>query len=388
MNRRISKLLVVFVVLFLLSGCSALEAWEKIWDPKEPATGSIKPDPSPPEESTNTPVPQPTENEKDLTSDPLDFTDEDALKSVLEGEWVYCPPASDSPAAWITFSTDGEFHVRLKDPQDGAVLEDTGVYHLDWWETEKEEAPDMICLEFTEDSSGPISNKTSSAGDHLIRLKTLCDGEVLLGLMQLNNGDSMFSLYFSDTAPFLRRYTGWQPQEEIRKSETFCAQAWKVDYETQTVWLDDINEGFDNIGRYEALPYQAASQMDLTSLPSQVLVDGGIWLVRTDEKGQIFEMIPHVFEIDDEYDELEGFTEEEAAMLLSEVQEVQEYLEQGMTMFFDGVTEIEDEPCIMISLGRADEEIFVSEFSYAVSPTGRIYFYDASTYSWNIVDME
>ena len=148
-------------------------------------------------------------------------------------------------------------------------------------------------------------------------------------------------------------------------------------------------EGFENIGRYEALPYQAASQMDLTSLPSQLLVDGGIWLVRTDEKGQIFEMIPHVFEIDDEYDELEGFTEEEAAMILSEVQEVQEYLEQGMTMFFDGVTRsIEDAPCIMISLGRADEEIFVSEFLYAVSPTGRIYFYDTSTYSWNIVDME
>lgn len=100
-------------------------------------------------------------------------------------------------------------------------------------------------------------------------------------------------------------------------------------------------------------------------------------------------MIPHVFEIDDEYDELEGFTEEEAAMILSEVQEVQEYLEQGMTMFFDGVTRsIEDAPCIMISLGRADEEIFVSEFLYAVSPTGRIYFYDTSTYSWNIVDME
>lgn len=331
------------------------------------------------------------DGEKEPESDPLDFANEETLRALLEGEWVYCPPASDSPAAWITFSTDGEFHVRLKDPQDGAVLEDTGVYQLDWWETEKEEAPDMICLEFTEDSSGPISNKTSSAGDHLIRLKTLCDGEVLLGLMQLNNGDSMFSLYFSDTAPFLRRYTGWQPQEEIRKSETFCASAWKVDCETQTVWLDDImeTEGFENIGRYEALPYQAASQMDLTSLPSQLLVDGGIWLVRTDEKGQIFEMIPHVFEIDDEYDELEGFTEEEAAMILSEVQEVQEYLEQGMTMFFDGVTRsIEDAPCIMISLGRADEEIFISEFLYAVSPTGRIYFYDTSTYSWNIVDME
>ena len=386
MNRRISKLLVVFVVLFLLSGCSALEAWEKIWDPKEPATGSIKPDPSPPEESTNTPVPQPTENEKDLTSDPLDFTDEDALKSVLEGEWVYYPPASDTPAAWITFSGDGSFQVRLKNPEDGTMLEDTGLCRLDRWNAGEKEPPDMMSLTLSEKAGGQISAQVSSAGDHLIIQKTLCDGEVILGLMQLNNGDSMFSLYFSDTSPILRRYTGWQSQEETKKSETFCAQAWKVDYETQTVWLDDINEGFDNIGRYEALPYQAASQLDLTSLPPQLLINGGIWAVRTDAMGQIEEMYPHVFENDEISIEI---TEKEAAMLLSEVQEVQEYLEQGMTMFFDGVTRsIEDEPCIMISLGRADEETFVSEFFYAVSQTGRIYFYNTLTYSWDIVDME
>ena len=219
-----------------------------------------------------------------------------------------------------------------------------------------------------------------SVGDFLLWRKTLCDGEVILSLLQVNNGDSTFSVCFNDWAPILRRYTGWTSQGEIRKGETFCGAAWKVDYETQTVWLDDITEDGRNIGRYEALPYQAAPQLDLYSLPDWSLENGAVWMVRTDAMGRIEEMQPYF------NGTCEQLTEEEAAELLCEVYEVQEYLNMGMKMFFDGTREtINDESCVVITLGTDHEESFVRELFYAVAPSGAIYAYDLFNDSWNEV---
>lgn len=203
---------------------------------------------------------------------------------------------------------------------------------------------------------------------------------MILSLLQVNNGDSTFSVCFNDWAPILRRYTGWTSQGEIRKGETFCGAAWKVDYETQTVWLDDITEDGRNIGRYEALPYQAAPQLDLYSLPDWSLENGAVWMVRTDAMGRIEEMQPYF------NGTCEQLTEEEAAELLCEVYEVQEYLNMGMKMFFDGTREtINDESCVVITLGTDHEESFVRELFYAVAPSGAIYAYDLFNDSWNEV---
>ncbi len=386
MKRKISKLLIVFFVLFLLPGCDT-QIWEdpQSGDKSGSSSAQSAPSPSPGGEESFLP----DDGEQQPEPDPLNFADEEALRAVLEGEWTYCPPASDTPAAWITFSKDGAFHVRLRNPEDGAMLEDTGVYQLDWWNSGSEEVPDMLCLTLSENSGGPISAQVSSGGDYLLSQKTLCDGEVILGLMQLNNGDTMFSLYFSDMFLVLKRHTGWQPQGEVRKSEIFHASAWKVDYEAQTLWLDDVTlDGeYANTGRYEALPYQAAPNLDLASLPPQLLVDGGVWTVETDEMGRIEEIEPYIEE-NDELAELVGATEEEAMNYLSQVYEVQEYLEQGMTMLSEGRIEvIEGENCLVITLGTEHEEHFVRELVYAVSGTGMIYSYDLLEDSWNIVGM-
>ena len=113
MNRRTNKVIMILLVLLLLSGCSELKEWEKIVDGDSFFNSSEKPDPS---SSSSGEYSSFHDGEKEPESDPLDFANEETLRALLEGEWVYCPPASDSPAAWITFSTDGEFHVRLKDP--------------------------------------------------------------------------------------------------------------------------------------------------------------------------------------------------------------------------------------------------------------------------------
>ena len=310
-------------------------------------------------------------------SDPLDVTDEAGLSAILEGEWTYCPPNSKVPGAYISFSRDGKFHLRVMDPKNNAIWENVGVYRLERWYALENEAPDILKLTFT-DANG--SEPASSAGDYMIVDRTLCDGEILLSLLQINNGDTMLSACFDDWAPMLTRYTSWQPQGEPRKAATFCAAVWKVDPTARLVWMDDIEPGIRNIGRHEALPYLAAPQLDLHSLPDWLMSGGTTWSVRTDAMGRVAEMIPPTYENED------ILTEEEAAELLSQVPEVRQSLALGMTMLFVGEREsINGEPCVLVALGTDHEEHFVREQYYAVAPSGTVYAYDLFTDSWNVV---
>ena len=418
MKRWTGRLLTVLLVLLLLPGCAVLQALEEIQgedrtdnspihdniDPQLPTDGGEPSDSgglSDSGDSSDSRDPSLLERPEEVQepgADPLDFADEAALRAVLAGEWIYfadedalwavlagagidCLPDSDDPSAWITFSEDGAFRMQVKSPLDGTMWEDAGFCQLERLVVGEDEVPDMMALTLSETAAdGYVDRPLDSVGDFLLWRKTLCDGEVILSLLQVNNGDSTFSVCFNDWAPILRRYTGWTSQGEIRKGETFCGAAWKVDYETQTVWLDDITEDGRNIGRYEALPYQAAPQLDLYSLPDWSLENGAVWMVRTDAMGRIEEMQPYF------NGTCEQLTEEEAAELLCEVYEVQEYLNMGMKMFFDGTREtINDESCVVITLGTDHEESFVRELFYAVAPSGAIYAYDLFNDSWNEV---
>ena len=410
-KRWISGWLTILLALCLLPGCSALEALEQIKDRDGPessdssvsepssvsssggeTSSTLEPAPSSGGEEISTPEPAPPsgserptfpENEWEPESDPLDFEDENALRTALEGEWAYCQPTSDDPAAWITFSGEGGYCLRVRNPENDAILEYRGFCQLEHWEAGEGEAPDMMILTLSETTDKQVGSQMNSIGDYRIEQKTLCDGEVVLGLLQLNNGESVFSLYFNEMYPIWKRYTGWQLQGEGRKAETFCAAAWKIDYGTQTVWLDDAMADGSNIGRHEALPYQAAGQLDLSDLPDWPLSDGSLWTVQTDDWGRVVKMQPCIYGSDGQ------LTEEEAAILLCEFGEVQGYLEQGMTMLFEGGTEvIGEEPCVVIALGTDHGEAFVRERFYAVSPSGRIYVYDPFTDAWNAAKMD
>ena len=78
-------------------------------------------------------------------------------------------------------------------------------------------------------------------------------------------------------------------------------------------------------------------------------------------------------------------SEEEAAGILSEIYEVQEYLSQGMRMMFDGTSEwINEEYCICVALGTDGEESFVREAWYAVT-YGVVYRMDPLSGEWQEV---
>ncbi|MBM6830385.1 hypothetical protein H9X85_12210 [Anaerotignum lactatifermentans] len=370
MSRWICGLIVSMSILIPLSGCSAMQTQGKTTGQNQQVRSSDK------DKNAAQLILGSVQN----AADPLDFADENALKAVLEGQWEYCPPASFEPALWISFTKDGKVHERIKNPN-GTYQERNGSYQLKRWEMQLEAVPNLLQIQF------PVAGGYVTTSDFLIYRKTLCDGKIVLELMQMNNGDSTFSTHFSDTCPVLERATIWQPQGTVKKGETFYGAVWKMNPTTKTVWVDDVVEGGVNIGRYESLPYQAAPQLDLNALPPQLLVNGGIWTIQTDSMGRITAMEPYIYgEYDDGYDM--EMTEEEAATILSGFTEVQFYLNQGMSMFFDGDIEvISGETCIVIALGTNHSDYFVRELYYAVSPYGTVYSYDVITDTWNLLGL-
>lgn len=379
MNKWTSALISATLILFPASGCAALQAAGETKGQAE-QVGVVNNDKNTAQLNLGSP-----EAFSQQAADPLEFADENALREVLTGQWEYCPPASSEPALWISFTKNGKVHERVKNP-DGTYWERNGSYQLKRWEMLSHEVvPNMVQIQFS--SAGGVV--TSS--DLLINTKTICDGEIVLELMQLNNGDDTFSTQFSDRCPVLKRATIWQPQGEVKKGETFYGAVWKMNPTTKTVWVDDVTEYGMNIGRYESLPYQVVPQLDLNALPPQLLVGGGIWTIQTDSMGRITAMEPYIYgEYDDWYDEGYGgeLTEEEAAMILSGFTEVQFYLNQGMSMFFDGDIEvISGETCIVIALGTNHSDSFVRELYYAVSPYGTVYYYDVIMDTWNLLGL-
>ena len=370
MSRWICGLIVSMSILIPLSGCSAMQTQGKTTGQNQQVRSSDK----------DKNAAQLTSGSVQNAADPLDFADENALNAVLEGQWEYCPPASFEPALWIRFTKDGKVHERIKNPN-GTYQERNGFYQLKRWEMQLEAVPNLLQIQF------PVAGGYVTTSDFLIYRKTLCDGKIVLELMQMNNGDSTFSTHFSDTCPVLERATIWQPQGTVKKGETFYGAVWKMNPTTKTVWVDDVTEDGVNIGRYESLLYQAAPQLDLNALPPQLLVNGGIWTIQTDSMGRITAMEPYIY---GEYDDGYGMemTEEEAATILSGFTEVQFYLNQGMSMFFDGDIEvISGETCIVIALGTNHRDYFVRELYYAVSPYGTVYSYDVITDTWNLLGL-
>ena len=93
-----------------------------------------------------------------------------------------------------------------------------------------------------------------------------------------------------------------------------------------------------------------------------------LYQIDTDEKGQVTAAFLY------DSGPAAPLSEEEAAGLLSELEEVKEYLESGMIMLFDGDEgEFGGERCVIIALGTNNEASVVREYYYAVAPSGAIY---------------
>ena len=104
-----------------------------------------------------------------------------------------------------------------------------GKWTLERLYAEHEDPPDLLCLELDE-TDDPFLDGWQSLGDFLLAQRTLCDGSIVLGLSQANNGDSLFSYWYEDTWPVWQRMAELPlPQENLRKNDSFFALLWKME---------------------------------------------------------------------------------------------------------------------------------------------------------------
>lgn len=318
------------------------------------------------------------------TEDPLIFADEGELQEILQGVWTYASPYTGDDQVELHFSGDGNYYMEFETSGGDFLYTYNGSYEIDSWTGESIDPPDMILftLEETTDENF-LEDLPLSLGDYVISQKTLCDGEIMLQLGQANNGDGFFSLQFGDYYPVLRRSIDWQPQGETEKDAEFFASVWKVDHESRTVWLDttSLDGIFVNEDRHEALPYPVADGVDLYDpYPfGNALAPGETCTVVTDTEGVVQVLEPF-------YSRKAMMSEEEVFSVLADYDEVQGYLQQGMTMQMDGSTEeIEGVTCQLVLLGTDDGELFTPEHLYAVSDLGSAYWYDTTNEVWALL---
>ena len=97
MNKWISGLLTATLILCPVTGCTALGAFEEAVNQNQQVKSAVN-------NKSTAQVPLTSRaGAAQNTADPLNFANENALREVLVGQWVYCPPASSEPALWISF---------------------------------------------------------------------------------------------------------------------------------------------------------------------------------------------------------------------------------------------------------------------------------------------
>lgn len=389
MKHLLAVFLTASLLLGMLTGCGSSQTAESAGASQKPSIPE-KPDTSQTQRnesaslasSESSQATGQTESSPAKTEDPLMFKDESELRALLAGKWTYRSPITGDDQVWITFSEDGSYLLENETPGGDFQYTYSGSYQIDSWTGETVAPPDMLTFFLLETTDEDFSAGLDfPMGDYIISQKTLCDGEVMIQLSQANNGDGFFSFKFEDYSPVLRKSTGWQPQGEVRKNAEFVASVWKADHETRTVWLDDLTlDGIlVNAERQEALPYPVAEQIDLLGeypFDENALIPGEACSVITNEEGVVQMLEPF-------HSRKAMLSEEEAFSILSEYEEIQLFLAQGMTMLWDGDTEeIEGANCLLIAVGTDHNEHFVREYLYAVSDLGIAYWYDAVSDAW------
>lgn len=80
--------------------------------------------------------------------------------------------------------------------------------------------------------------------------------------------------------------------------------------------------------------------------------------------------------------------EEYCYQLLCEIAEVQDYLDQGMSILYSGMPkEMDGNTYYFYDLGTDHDEHFVAEFNYAVSLDGKVLKLNILTGEWESVDL-
>ena len=240
-------------------------------------------------EETDPSETEPVSSEAAEAPDPLDLANGEAMREFLCGTWEYPDPVTGAPRVRLEISADGGFFaVRYRDDDDPA--EYAGSWTLDRLSAGAHALPDWLCF-----SPEVSENDMGLFGDFVLAARTVCDGRVMLYLIQVNNGDSVFSFYYDDFTPVLTRADpAAQAVGETQNDVRFYARFWQLSEDGETLWLDDVSAGGGpaNEGRFEAVPYCLAENAHVRCEPAGLKPGGSFVEVRTNAAGEITELLP------------------------------------------------------------------------------------------------
>ena len=187
--------------------------------------------------------------------------------SGISGHWLYRDVLSKEHTVRLDFFDDGTL----------AVVREEDLYWLKWsmdrLHAETWETPDLLCLETTEELQTLNGlNIGDSVGDYYVeRFET--DGETILHLSQVNNGDAAFDMLIPHQAQWMtefvfHRYTGVSTPAALLRNIVLTAEIVKTDAAQNVVWLQEAEAKYeldDMTPTYRAKPYATCYACPLAS---------------------------------------------------------------------------------------------------------------------------
>lgn len=246
---------------------------------------------------------QTNENETENQKDPLIFESQADIKSFLVGEWIYYDQASYADMAWIAIKEDGSYEFKIIDPVERLEYKTMGnLKFLDYTEDEQGLA-NAFSFETTK-LEAPEKYKDryfggQFDGDYSLTYKTLGDGEIIIELYQISNGNTLMFEHFGSPRHVFRKVSDLDQRTEMKKNSEFYAICAKEDYDRKLVWLDEVS--YDPVSKkltygdeLEALAYKK-SDLEKISADQTVNYTFALYHVKTDDNGEVvlFEQIEH-----------------------------------------------------------------------------------------------
>ena len=332
----------------------------------------------------------------------ISLNNEENIKSYLVGEWMF---DNDYKSEFICIMNIDEnlivnisFINRYTGENKG---EFTGKITFDRLYSKLNEAPDLICIE--------IKSSDYPGGDFFFKHRTIYDKKRVMSLFLASNGNCIFDKlgnenydYIMDEI-FFEKLTGETSKLKLRNNDEFYAVYWGKGENEETLWIDDVIWEPQKEDDYEAIypglmtNYENdISESILYNISDKKKIDilgddlfpGDVYFVQTNENGDITDFISADYK---NYIDNGSITSEIKTKVIdileSNVYEVDEYLNLGMSILFDGETiMLDDEEYYVVSLGTNHEDNFVREIYYAVNVyTEQVYLYDVINDSWDIV---
>ncbi|NLB41464.1 MAG: hypothetical protein GX815_04255 [Clostridiales bacterium] len=409
MMKRIG-LLVLFIFVLILSGCNAFKT--KIID-----NGVNPVIPSASENSVNTErtkktLPRP--NLGKLEGEPIappDLGTEEGIREYLAGEWIFDKEYVSDIV--VTMNIDKDLNVYLSfnnSYTEESKAEYIGKIEFDRVYANSSEAPDLLCLE--------LMNTDDPGGDFFFLHRTTYDEKFVMSWFFAANGNCVFDMLSTEEfghAPeeiMFEKVSGKTSQLEPHVDTEFHGVFWGKGVDGKSLWINEVHWWMDEEDDFER-GYPRRMALYENDLPESILYSiapdriseilgedffpGEVYSIRTDDQGKIVDFIGLEYKafLGGGFDDAEPETGDVKLYALifdiieNDIEEIQEYLNAGMSILIDGETvTIDDEDCFYIILGTNHEEHFVQEIFYAVNIfTRQIYRYDFITDTWySLVD--